>query len=130
MKKSDLKSKKSSILKIRPRRVFSETFKREKVKEISAGEYSILSFCKLWNVANSTVYRWIYKYSPDHMKGTITVIQKESEAQKTIHLEAYIAEMERKLGQKQMQIDYLEKLIEIASKDYDVDLKKNIKVTL
>ena len=58
------------------------------------------------------------------------VIQKDSEAQKTIELLNLVAELERKLGQKQMQIDYLEKLVEIASKDLDVDLKKNIKVTL
>ena len=55
------------------------------------------------------------------------VVQKDSEAQKTIELLNLVAELERKLGQKQMQIDYLEKLVEIASKDLDVDLKKTSK---
>ena len=58
------------------------------------------------------------------------VVQKDSEAQKTIELVNLVAELERKLGLKQMQIDYLEKLVEIASKDLDVDLKKIIKVTI
>ena len=41
------------------------------------------------------------------------VVQKDSEAQKNIELLNLVAELERKLGQKQMQIDYLEKLVEI-----------------
>lgn len=130
MSKANLKSKKSTKLNIRQRRIFSEEFKREKVQELSSGLCSIKSFCNLWGVSSVTVYRWLYKYSPDHKKGTTMVIQKESEAQKNADLLLRVANLERLLGQKQMQLDYLEKLIEIASKDSGVDLKKNIKVTL
>ena len=130
MSKANLKSKKSTKLNIRQRRIFSEEFKREKVQELSSGLCSIKSFCNLWGVSSVTVYRWLYKYSPDHKKGTTMVIQKESEAQKNADLLLRVANLERLLGQKQMQLDYLETLIEIASKDSGVDLKKNIKVTL
>ncbi len=58
------------------------------------------------------------------------VVQQESEAQKTANLLAQVAELERRLGQKQMQLDYLEKLVELASKEYDIDLKKNFNVKL
>jgi len=124
--KSD--SKKSTILKIRQRRTFSEEFKREKVQELKAGLYSISSFCKLWDVTSPAVYRWIYLYSPEHKKGTTMVVQKDSEAQRTNDLLNQVAELERCLGQKQMQIDYLEKLVELASKEYDIDFKKNFNV--
>jgi transposase len=130
MSSKELKSKKSTILKTRSRRIFSDEFKREKVKEIVNCQYTIRSFCKLWDVSAVAVYKWLRLYSPEHKKGITMVIQKDSEAQKTIELVNLVAELERKLGQKQMQIDYLEKLVEIASKDLDVDLKKNIKVTL
>lgn len=130
MENKNLKSKKSTNLNIRQRVNFSEEFKREKVKELTSNKYTIASFSKLWNISKLTVYRWIYQYSPEHKKGTIMVIQKESEAAKTSELFARNAELERIIGQKQMQIDYLEKLVEIASKEYDVDLKKNINVTL
>lgn len=123
-------SKKSTKLNIRQRRIFSEEFKREKVQEISSGLCSIKSFCNLWGVSSVTVYRWLYRYSPEHKKGTTMVIQKDSEAQKTAELLGKVASLEQRLGQKQMQIDYLEKLIEIASKDAGVDLKKNTKVPL
>lgn len=130
MSKSNLKTKNSTKLNIRQSRVFSEEFKREKVQELCSGLYSINALCKLWGVTSTTVYRWLYKYSPDHKKGTTMVIQKDSEALKTSELLNKVADLERWLGQKQMQIDYLEKLIEIASKDAGVDLKKNTKVLL
>jgi transposase len=53
------------------------------------------------------------------------VIQKDSEAVKVLELQARIAELERVLGQKQLQIDFSEKLIEIASKELEIDIKKN-----
>lgn len=130
MSKSDFKSKKSTILNIRQRRHFSEEFKREKVNELISKHYSITDFCKLWKVSPVTIYRWIYKYSPTHKQGTIMVIQKESEASKTAELLNKVANLERALGQKQMKIDFLEKLVEIAGKELEIDLKKNFNVPL
>jgi transposase len=49
----------------------------------------------------------------------------ESESKKTERLMSQLADLERVVGQKQIQIDYLEKLIEIASSELGVDLKKN-----
>jgi hypothetical protein len=40
------------------------------------------------------------------------------------------ADLERRLRAKQMQIDYLEKLIEIASKDSGIELKEHQSNTL
>ena len=124
MSNSNSKSKKSTKLQIRQRRVFSDEFKREKVDQILNCEYSIASFCKLWSVSSVTVYKWIRHYSPEHKKGTTMVIQKDSEASKTNELLRQVSELERGIGQKQMQIDFLEKLIELASKELDVDIKK------
>jgi transposase len=102
MSKSKSKSRKNTTLEIRQRRNFTETFKREKVEELTSGLYSISSFCKLWDLSLTTAYRWIYQYSPQHKKGTIMVVQKESELAKTSELLTKVAELERRLGQKQM----------------------------
>jgi len=130
MGKIKSKSTKSTALIIRQRRTFSEAFKREKVNEILLCNYSIGSFCKLWEVSTTTVYRWINQYSPEHKKGTTMIIQKDSESYKTQELTNKVAELERALGQKQMQLDYLEKLVTLASEKYEIDLKKNFKVPL
>lgn len=125
MNNPKLKTQNSTKLNIRQRRVFSEQFKREKVAQISAGEISILSLSKLWNVSMNSIYKWVYKYSPDHKKGTTMVVQKDSEAAKLHELQQKIADLERTVGQKQMVIDYQDKLIEIASKELEIDIKKN-----
>ena len=125
MSKDDLKSKKSTKLHIRQRRVFSTEFKRQKVAEISSGKISIADFAKLWDIRKEVVYRWIYAYSPEHKKGTTMVVQLESEAAKTQELLKRISELERALGQKQMAADFNERLLEVASKELGIDLKKN-----
>lgn len=124
MSNNNSKSKKSAKLQIRQPRVFSDEFKREKVNQILNCEYSIASFCKLWSVSPVSVYRWLRHYSPEHKKGTIMVVQKESEASKTNELLKQVSELERSVGQKQMQLDFLEKLIELASKELEIDIKK------
>lgn len=124
MAKSDLKSKKSTNFTLRSRRVFSDAFKREKVAEIVSGQTTILKLSKLWGVSKSSIYLWVYKFSPTHQKGSTMVVQKDSEATKVLELQAQIANLERVLGQKQLAIDFSEKLIEIASKELEIDIKK------
>lgn len=125
MSKGKSKSKNNTKFVLRQRRVFSESFKREKVAEIGSGAISVTNFCKLWSVSPSAVYKWLHLYSPEHKKGTTMVIQKDSEAAKNLELMRRIAELEQAVGQKQMVIDYQDRLIENASKELDVDLKKN-----
>ncbi len=121
---TELESKKSTNSKLRTRRIFSEAFKREKVAEITSGQISVSKFCRLWDVSPSAIYLWIYKYSSTHQKGVTMVVQKDSEATKVLELQAEIAKLERILGQKQLAIDFNEKLLEIASKELEIDLKK------
>lgn len=109
---------------IRKRRVFSEVFKREQVAKLVSGELSIAQLAKNWQIATKTAYQWLYTYSPQHTKGTIMVVQQDSEATKTQQLLQQIAQLERALGQKQLIIDYQDKLMELASKELQVDLKK------
>lgn len=120
-----VKSPVCSKSKLRQQRVFSDTFKRQKVKELDQGLYSVSEMSKLYGVSRVSIYRWLHKYSVSHQKGIVQVVQMESEAQKTKQLLARLAELERVVGQKQLEIDYLEKLVEISSAELDLDLKKN-----
>ena len=104
-------------------RIFSADFKKEKVKEIEKGVLSITTLCKLHSVSRTSVYKWIYLYSTVE-KGVKTVIQMESEQHKTLYLQQRLAELERIIGQKQMEIDFLNKTLEISSEEVGYDLKK------
>lgn len=112
-------------LKIRQRRTFSEEFKRQKVQQIVDKLISVAEVAEHYKVSRVTVYRWLYRYSPHHEQGTIQVVQMQSEEHKTKQLHQQIAELERIIGQKQLHIDYLEKLIAISSEELKIDLKKN-----
>jgi hypothetical protein len=50
---------------------------------------------------------------------------KDSQVQKLKELEQKVKDLERIVGQKQIAIDYLEKMIEIAEDELKIDIKKN-----
>jgi predicted RNase H-like nuclease (RuvC/YqgF family) len=49
----------------------------------------------------------------------------ESSENKVKQLHEKIKELERTVGQKQIKIDYLEKMIDLAKDDLGIDIKKN-----
>ena len=116
---------KANLRKIRKKRVYAEDFKKEIVSIFESGKLSVLQLEKLYNVNNTLIYRWIYKYSKFNEIGSRVVEMKTSSINKLKELETRLKELERIVGQKQIKIDYLEKLIEIADKELGTDIKKN-----
>ena len=116
---------KRNALQVKQRRIFSEAFKRQKVQLIVEKKISIKDVSDLYGVTSMTVYRWLYRYSPHHQKGTTQVVQMESEEHRTKELLQELARLERVIGQKQVQLEYLERLIAIAGEALHIDLKKN-----
>ena len=112
-------------VRLRSRREFSEEFKKARVQEYEKGEYSIRELSRLFDIQTTVIYRWIHKYSTYNKKRAILVEMKGSGKQKLKDYEKRIAELERALGQKQLNIDYLEKVIELAEDEYQIKIKKN-----
>ncbi len=110
---------------LRKRRIFSESFKKERVKEYESGKLTVLEISRLYGISFQAVYNWIYKYSSYNKKGLRIVEQKESHTHRLKELQERIKQLERIVGQKQINIDYLEKMIEIAKKELGIDIKKN-----
>jgi transposase-like protein len=118
-----IKTSKVTVLNENYNRTFSDEFKKSVVKDLVKGLVKIKDVCELHNVTRTSVYKWLYLYS-NTPKGTKTVIQMESEAHKTKELYDRVSRLERVIGQKQLEIDYLSKLIQISSEDLGFDLKK------
>ncbi|PIP76434.1 MAG: transposase [Ignavibacteria bacterium CG22_combo_CG10-13_8_21_14_all_37_15] len=114
-----------SKLKIKVVRNFSEEFKRAKVKELEQKQITISKLVSLYGVSRGAVYKWLYKYSTHYKQGTRLVVELESESKKTERLLKRVCELEQVIGQKQLEIDYLNKLIEVSSDELSVDIKKN-----
>lgn len=117
-------------LEIKQKRVFSEEFKKGKVKDLIEKRITIKQLSRLYEVSTVAVYKWIYKYSVHYQQKTKLVVQMESEAYKTQRLLQQLADLERIIGQKQLEIDFLNKLLELGSEELGFDLKKNFSTKL
>jgi transposase-like protein len=104
-------------------RRFSEDFKRKCVQQLAHQQMTIAQGCRLWRVSRTSIYKWIYLYS-DRIKGTRTVVELESEGKRNERLQARLAELERIVGCKQMEIDLLQTTLDMASQEVGYDLKK------
>lgn len=116
---------KANIKLIKKHRKFSEEFKKSIVNDFESGKFSVPQLERLHNISNRSLYSWIYKYSCSNERGQRIVEMKDSSTQKLKALEQKIKELERTVGQKQIQIDYLEKMIDIAKDELNIDIKKN-----
>lgn len=116
---------KSNLKVLRKNRIYSDEFKRELVKEYESGRFSVLQLEKLHGVSDVSIYNWIYKFSKFNEKGIRVVEMRESSGKKLKALEQKIKDLEQIVGKKQIKIDYLEKMIDIAKDEFEIDIKKN-----
>ena len=115
----------TNLTQLRKKRTYSEEFKKEIVTLFEKGRFSVLQLEKVYGISNATIYNWIYKFSTFNEKGIRVVEMKESSLQKLSDLEKKVKELEQIVGQKQIKIDYLEKMIDIAKDELQIDIKKN-----
>lgn len=110
---------------INSKRCFSEEFRRKLVEDFERGVMSVCQMERHYGISNGLIYRWIYKYSTYNEKNVRIVEMKASQTHKIKELEEKVKELERAVGQKQIIIDYLEKMVELANETYSIDIKKN-----
>lgn len=85
---------------------------------------TVSELCKQYSVSNTAVYNWIYKYSVMRKKGQKLVVEAKSDTERIKALREHIKELEQLVGQKQFQIEFLQRQLQIASEQYGVELKK------
>ena len=115
----------ANLQEIRKHRRYSEDFKQRIVASFEKGEFSIPQLEKLYGIGNTSIYRWVYKYSRFNEKGCRIVEMENSNQHKLKELAKKVKELEQMVGQKQIAIEYLEKMIELAKTDLNIDIKKN-----
>ncbi len=64
---------------VRHRRIFSESLKKQIVKEYEQGKYGIKELERIYQVGNPSIYSWIYKYSQYQKKNILVVEMKSSQ---------------------------------------------------
>jgi transposase len=107
-------------------RHFSVTFKQEKVREIERNLTTVLRISREYEVSPTAVYKWLDKYSLYRKRQIRQIIEPMSDSRKIEELRAKIKELEQLVGQKQIQLEFKDKMIEIAEQMYKVDIKKKL----
>ena len=105
-------------------RYFSDDFKRKKVSEIERNLVKVSEISREYQVTRSAVYKWIYQFSKMRKRTERQVVESKSDSSKIAALREEIKEMARIIGEKQMKLDFQEKMIELAEEEYKIDIKK------
>jgi len=116
---------KANFKKLRKHRRYSDSFKKQIVSDFESGKYSVLQLERLHGIKNSSIYSWIYKFSTFNEKGYRVIEMEDSTTNKVKDLELKVKELEAALGRKQIMVDYLETMIDVAKDELNIDIKKN-----
>ena len=108
----------------RRQRHFSDSFKIQKVRELETGKTKVSELCKQYEVSATNVYRWLNKFGRMKDKKERLIVEADSDTRQLIELKKRVAELEQIIGQKQIQLDFKDKMIDLAEETYGVDIKK------
>lgn len=105
-------------------RRFSAPFRKQKVKEIELGKTSVREVSEVYQVSQTAVYKWLYKYSAIKSKQERVIVERKSDTRRIRELEQRIKELEQLVGQKQIALEFYDKMLEIAKEELGIDVKK------
>jgi transposase len=111
------------------KRRFSDNFKLQKVREIELGKTKVSEICKQYQVSAGAVYKWLNKFGMGDKKTERLIVESDSDTRSLLAYKQKVAELERLIGQKQILIDFQDKMIEIAESTYGISIKKKPSTT-
>ncbi|HQU40997.1 MAG: transposase [Saprospiraceae bacterium] len=110
--------------KSRQNRYFSESFRKKKVREIERNQTTVREVSKEYDVSTTSVYKWLYKYSKLYQRDLKQVVEPMSDTRKIKALQEKIKELEQLVGQKQIMLEFYEKMMDLAEQEYGIPFKK------
>jgi transposase len=110
-------------------RIFSIELKKKLVEQIELKKLKVRDVVNLYQTTETSVYRWLKEFSTLKRTGTKMVVESESQETKVDKLLERIAELERHIGKKQLEIEFLDKVINICSEELGYDVKKKCTTT-
>lgn len=104
---------------------YSLAFRQKVVSEIESGKLSIAEARKLYDINGcETIQYWIKKMGKNQLLSKVVRIEMVDEMNQLRELNRQKKELETALAQAYLKNLSLEKILEIASKEYGEDLKK------
>lgn len=108
---------------MKPRRIFSESFKKEKVRLYETGKMTMSQISRTYGVSQTSLYKWLDRFRT-LPKNERIVVETDSDYIALSGLQKRVDNMERLIGNQQIKIDYLEALIKVAGEHYGEDIEK------
>ncbi|MDF2157008.1 hypothetical protein, partial [Algoriphagus sp. CAU 1675] len=105
-------------------RRFSDNFRKEKVRELELGLVSIRDLRQQYQVSDMSVRRWMIKFGSMKQKQERLIVESQSDTVQLLELKKKVAELERVVGQKQLLIDFQQKMSWLK-RNIGLILKKN-----
>lgn len=105
------------------RRVFSDSFKKDKARLYETGKMSVPQMARLYDVSETSLYKWIDKFRTTPGSHRV-VVETDSDYLQLLEMQKRVEGMERLIGNQQIQLDYQKSVIEAASEHYDEDIEK------
>ena len=106
---------------------YSETFKQHILKEIETGHLTPAGAVRQYGIGHcATINYWMKKYRPQLLRKVVR-IEMPNERKKQDELKKLKAEkqqLESALAQSQIKLIVMETLVDVASRELNVDLKK------
>lgn len=104
---------------------YSEVFKRQVVKDVESGLFSVLEAMTVYSLPTSmTIYRWIRQYGYNERIGKVVHVTTNEEEMEVLTLRKEIAVLKQALEDSQIKNIVLETMIEVGKDQYGIDLKK------
>ena len=105
------------------RKIFSDSFKRDKVRLYETGKMTISQLSKLYEVSETALYKWVDKYRMTPASQRV-VLETESDYLQLLELQKRLDSMERLIGSQQIKLDYQRALLDSASEHYKEGIEK------
>lgn len=115
-------------------RRYSISFKRQVIADLESGRFcSIESARQHYGIGGmTTVQKWLRKYGKNHLLPKVVIVQKPNERDQIRALKRQLAELQRALGQTQVQNVLNAEFLKIACDELDCDVevfKKKVDTT-
>ena len=104
---------------------YSSAFKSKIVSEIERGKHTIFSARRVYDInGNGTVENWIRQLGKNHLIGKVVRVETRDERSKLKQFEEDKRRLESALANEHLRILALESMLDLASKELGVDIKK------
>ena len=107
---------------------YTRLFKQEVVGEIKKENLTVLGASAYYGVPFQTIYKWLRKENIPNPRMEVIYVslnEKNAAIKKNEQMKKEIAELKSAVSDLTLKNLYLEKIVELSKKEYDIDLKKN-----